>query len=349
MSHRWKTLAGLVLSAVLLWWALRDVSPGAVWREIRGAHLGLLLLAAAVQTAGFLIRAARWGVILRPALAKPRYYPRFAATCIGFMANNLLPARVGEFARALAFARLSRVGLSAALGSLVVERFLDALVLAGFVALPLWLPGLLGDGPGSSLRDAVGIRLLAVVPVFAAALAGLGLFVWRPDLMARVVSAVIGRLVSKRLGERLGGAVVSFSRGLGLLKRPRLFAGALAWSLGHWLWCGLGFFLGMLAFEIRSPGYVGALFLQGVNGFLVAIPSAPGFFGPFEAGVRIALAPFGVPADKQVGYALGFHLASFFPVTFLGLYYVWRLGFSWSEVEHSEEIVEEGNARLAPS
>lgn len=347
MKHRWKTLLGLVLSAVLLVWALWGVKPAEVWQEIRGANFALLALAALLQTAGFLIRAARWGLILRPALAHAPYYPRFAATCIGFMANNLLPARVGEFARALAFTRLAPVGLSAALGSLVVERFLDALVLALFVALPVLVPGFIAGGAGATLREAVGAQFAAIVPIFAAAAGGLLLLVWRPGTMARIVEAVTGRLVSRALGARLGAAVQSFARGLGVLKRPRLLAGALVWSLAHWLWGAFSFSLGMLAFDIRTPGYLGAVFLVGVNAFLVAIPSAPGFFGPFEAGVRLALTPFGIPDAKIVGYAIGFHLASFFPVTFLGLYYVWRLGLSWQEVEHSEEIVEVGGAETA--
>ncbi len=344
MKHRWHIVTGLVLSAVLLWWALRDVSLASVWTEIRSAHLGLLLLAAAVQTAGFAIRAARWGVLLRPALARPRYRPRFAATTIGFMANNVLPARVGEFARALALSRLERLGFSASLGSLVVERLLDALVLATFVALPLWWPGTIGGGGGTGLRTTLSAQLGLLLPLFAGALAGLALFVWRPDLIARAVRAVVGRLFVRSLGERLGLAVESFARGLGVLKRPRLLVASLAWSVGHWLWGGLAFFVAMLAFEIDGPGYLGALFLQGVNGFVVAIPSAPGFFGPFEASVRLALTPFGVALEKQVGYAVGFHLAAFFPVTFIGFYYLWRLGLSWREVEHSEEIIEEATA-----
>jgi uncharacterized membrane protein YbhN (UPF0104 family) len=84
------------------------------------------------------------------------------------------------------------------------------------------------------------------------------------------------------------------------------------------------------------------VFLQAVNAFLVSIPSSPGFFGPFEAGVRLALAPFGVPASQAVSFAAAFHIGSFAPVTVLGLYYLGRLGLSWGEVGHSEELVEGG-------
>lgn len=338
MTRRWKAAVAFAVSAALLWWALRDVSPAAVWHEIRGSNLGLLALAALVQTGGFLIRAARWGVILRPAHAASRYHPRFAATCIGFMANNLLPVRVGEFARALALTRLERVSLSASLGSLVVERFLDTVVLALFVALPLFWPGFAG---GEVLRRTVGAQLRALAPILLVGVAGLAFLLWRPVLAARVARAVGGAVLSRSLGDRLGGAVESFVRGLGALRHPHLLGVSFAWSLVHWLWGGLAFFIAMAAFNIWAPGFAGALFVQGVVAFVVALPSAPGFFGPFEAGARLALSPFGIAPDTQVAYAIGFHITSFFPVTLIGLWYVWRLGFSWREVERSEELVAE--------
>jgi uncharacterized protein (TIRG00374 family) len=345
MTRRWQTLAGFAVSALLLWWALRDVHPGLLWEELRGAHLGVLALAAAVQTCGFALRAARWGVILRPVHAGVPYRPRFAATCVGFMANNLLPARVGELARALALARLARVPLSASLGSLVVERLLDAVVLATFVSLPLLVPRLAGT---AGLAPTVRGVLAVAGPAFAAAAGGLALVVWRPEWIARAVRAVVGRVATRALGDRLAKAAVAFAHGLGVLRRPRLLLATLAWSVAHWLWTGIGFYLGMLAFDIREPGYLGALFLQGVNAFAVAVPSAPGFFGPFEASVRVALAPFGVAPAKQVGYALGLHIAGFVPVTLLGLYYVARLGLSWREVGHSEELVAAAGAADPP-
>ncbi len=97
----------------------------------------------------------------------------------------------------------------------------------------------------------------------------------------------------------------------------------------------------MLAFNIRAPGYLGAVFLQAVNAFVVSVPSSPGFFGPYEASVRLALSPFGVSATEAASFAIAFHIGAFMPVTVLGLFYLGRLGLSWGEVAHSEEIVEE--------
>jgi len=78
-----------------------------------------------------------------------------------------------------------------------------------------------------------------------------------------------------------------------------------------------------------------------VIGFAVAIPSSPGFFGPFEAGARLALSAFGVDSVLIVSFATGYHILTFIPVTLIGIWYLYRLGIRWSEVEHSEEIVEE--------
>ena len=96
-------------------------------------------------TGTFVIRAARWRVFLAPVLPSSSFKARFATTCIGFMANNLLPARVGEFARAYALSRTEKISASAAFGSLVVERLFDAFVLALFLAVPVLLPARVGE------------------------------------------------------------------------------------------------------------------------------------------------------------------------------------------------------------
>lgn len=334
----WQTALGLALSVALLYWALHDVSLDEVVRHTRDANLWVLALAVTVQTSNFLVRAGRWKVFLRPALAHPSFRARFASTCIGFMANNLLPARLGEFARAYALSRTQPITVSASFGSLVVERVFDAMTLALFLAVPVLLPGfLLAPGLGDRL---IG-QILVIVLIFGGATAGLLLLILRPELAARVFRATLGRLLPRRLTDKITDVMKSFVAGLGAMRSPRLVLAGFAWSLGHWLWGSFALWLGMLAFDITQPGYLGAVFLQGVNAFAVAIPSSPGFFGLFEASVRVALLPFGVDAGLIASYAIAFHITSFAPVTVIGLYYVWRLGISWSEVGHSEEIVEE--------
>lgn len=338
MSRGWQTALGLVVSLLLLYWALHDVSPSETWRHAREANLALLLLSVAIQTSAFLIRAGRWGVFLRPALPKVLFRSRFASTCIGFMANNLLPARVGEFARAYALSRSEPISASASFGSLVVERLFDALTLSLCLAVPLLLPGAV-TAPGLA-DDLVGKVVFSFL-LFGAAAFALLLFIARPDLSVRLFRLTVGRLMPRRAAEKIAELLLSFATGLAAMRRPGLVASGFAWSLAHWAWGALALYVGMLAFGITTPRYVGAVFLQGVNALAVAIPSSPGFFGPFEASVRIALSPFGVPSDHAISFAIAFHILSFIPVTLLGLYYLGRLGLSWGEVGHSEEIVEE--------
>ena len=339
MTRGWLTVIGLTVSLVLIYWALHDVSLAEVWGHMAAANLWLLVLSIAIQTTAILIRAARWRVFLRPALAAPSYGARFASTCIGFMANNVLPARVGEFARAFALSRSQPISVSASFGSLVVERVFDALTLAAFVALPIVLPGFLGV---PELGDRLVGKLAVVLLVFGGGVLTLYLLIWRTDLAVRLFRLTVGGLLPTRAADKIAEVVESFVHGLGAMRRPELVAAGLAWSLVHWCWAGLAYYVGLAAFGVTEPGYLGALFVQGVNAFAVAVPSSPGFFGPFEASVRLALSPFGVPAAKSVSFAVAFHIGSFIPVTLLGVFYLSRMGLTWGEVGHSEEIVEGG-------
>lgn len=338
MTGRWQTAVGITVSLLLLYWALHDVSLAELWHHVRNAHLWLLALSVTIQTAAFLIRAARWKVFLRPALANPGYHARFASTCIGFMANNLLPARVGEFARAYALSRSQPISVSASFGSLVVERLFDGLTLAAFLAAPLFVPGF---HVASGLGDELIGRVIGVLVIFGGAGVALLVLIWRPDLAGRVFRATLGRLLPRRAADKIAGIMKSFIAGLGAMRSPRLVIAGFAWSFVHWFWGALALYVGMLAFGITRPGYLGAIFVQAVNAFGVSIPSSPGFFGPFEASVKLALLPFGVSASQAVSYAAAFHIGSFIPVTIIGIYYLGRLGLSWGEVGHSEEIVEE--------
>ena len=115
---------------------------------------------------------------------------------------------------------------------------------------------------------------------------------------------------------------------------------ALLWSVVVWLNLSVSIWLGLLAFGITTPGLAGAIFLQSVIAFAVAAPSSPGFFGVFEAAARLGLGVYDVPVTDMVSFATSYHILTFLPVTILGLLYIRHFGLSWSEMGHSEEIVE---------
>ena len=335
-AHRYKTLFGLVVTVGLLAWVLRDVSIAAVLVEIRKAHVGLLAACVLVATAVFPLRALRWHVLLLPGLPDSRLSSRFGAVCIGFMVNNVLPARLGEFARAYSLSRVEPIGLSQSLASLVVERAFDAAVLGVFFVLTISYGNF--SVTDTALLEATGMTVGVALVV---ALLLLWAMARWPERTLSVAERLAGRLVSAPLTDRLVGILAAFIRGLGPLHDPWLFLRALLWSLAVWLCNAASFWLGLLAFDIRSPGFAGALFLMSVIGFAVAVPSSPGFFGPFEAAARLALGAYAIDGVRIVSFATGYHILTFIPVTLLGIWYMYRLGIRWSEVEHSEELVEE--------
>lgn len=334
----WKGVVGVLLGAALLWFALRDVDAGEVVWGIRRADPVLLTIAVAGATFIFVIRAVRWRSLLEPVRPDSAFRPRFAATTIGFMANNLLPARIGEFVRAYALSRLEPVPVAASFGSLVVERLLDGFTITGFLFLAMALPGFPAVGPvGGRAVDSTAFFVLAVFGAVAVVL--FATVLW-PDRVLAAFDSTLGRVMPRSVARPVHDALRALVSGFATLRRPSLLLRAAVWSVVLWLVGAASFWVAFRAFDIEAP-FSGALFLQSLISLAVALPAAPGFFGLYEAGVRIGLVQvWGVPVNAAMSFAIGFHMASFLPVTAIGLYYAWRLGISWRQVEESEEVTE---------
>ena len=335
-GQRTKALIGLAITILLLWWALRDVSLAAAWRRALRADGAWLVAMVVVATLTFVPRASRWQVLLEPVRTRTKFDHRFGAVCIGAMANNLLPARLGEFARAYSLSRVEPVGTSAAFGSIVVERVFDGLVLAGLLALALAVPASpVADGGNGMVRQLAA----GGAAIFGAAAVVLWLVARFPKRVLMVFEHTLGRILSPDLTDRGIEILASFIEGLGALHRPGVFFRTLGWTVVVWgitsasIWCGY------MAFDIHEPGVTGAVLVQSLIGFAVAIPSSPGFFGPFEAAARFGLGLYGVDAVDIVSFAGTYHLLTFIPVTLIGLWYMRRIGLKREELVHSEEIV----------
>ena len=333
MRPNWKAIVGVGVSAFFIWWVLRGEDPGQILEQISEANVWYFLASIAVGTAGYFIRALRWHVLLQPVCPDSRLRSRFAAICIGFAVNNVFPARLGELARPFALSRTEKVTASGAFGSLVVERFLDSLVLVTLFLVPMALPSF--PGTEDFLAGAGGTILKATFVMLAVFLVGLVALLIFPEPLIRMAERICARLPSP-LGARLVGALESFLQALKVLRHPRLLTTAILWSYGFWIWHGWSFWLGMKAFGI-DLGFAAAVFTAAVVGFAVAIPASPGFFGTFQLGADLALnGVYGAAAPATLAFAFGYHLGGFFTVTIIGFYYAWRMGFSVAEIRGSE-------------
>lgn len=336
--HGGKAALGLSVTLLALWWVLRGEDFGEIWTNIREGDLVLLTAAVAVATAGYLVRAMRWKVLLAPVAPETTLRSRFAAVNIGFMANNLLPARVGEFARAYALSRLEPVSASAAFGSLVVERFMDGVVLLVLLVGPVFTPGFPTTG---ALSAGMGAGLLrgGVIAVVVVMVLLVGMALW-PRAFVRGAERVAALLPRSR-SRPFVDAMEALLDAIAILRSPALLAVGFAWTAFFWLFHGLSFWLGMKAFGIET-GLVSAWFTEAVVAFGVALPAAPGFFGTFHASAGFALeSVYGVDGARALAFAFGYHFGGWVVITLVGLAYAWRLGLTLGDVGASEERVEE--------
>jgi len=330
-ATRWAWLIGLAVSVALLVWTLHDVNPREVLTHARHADPWLLLASVALMTATFPIRTWRWRLMLRAGDdSRLPLVPLWHATAIGFMANNLLPARAGEFARAYVAKQQLPVRFSTAFASIGVERVMDGLVMVGLMALAIAAPSFPRDaviGGTSVSRVASGAAI-----VFGAALLVALAVVHRPAPWLSFFNRVTHGLLPARLADRLARLAEGLIGGLEVLRRPGRFAGVVAWSLVLWLVNAAGFAVCFRAFGIPVPAE-GALLLQAIIGFGVALPTSPGFWGIYEIATRYTLQVYGIGAGLAVSYAITYHLATFLPITILGLMSLTRVHVRLGELQ----------------
>jgi uncharacterized protein (TIRG00374 family) len=332
----WQGLLGVAISLVFLYWALRGVAFGDVLREIRAANKLYLALSVVLVTGTFPLRAVRWRLLLAEATGTPpRFTPLWQATAIGFMANNVLPARAGEVARAWAGGRLTGAPMAVALSTIGVERILDGVVVVFLLIVGIFAAGFpadvrVGQAPIENIAFSFGA-------LFAAALLVLMLVVRAPDRALGTSDRLFARFLPARAAAWATGIVRHLFAGLTVLRSPRQTSRVLTWSFAVWLTNAFSYWLAFAAFHLTALPFTAAFVLQGIVALGVAIPSSPGFVGVFELACIAALAIYGVAQEQAAGFAIGVHLAWFVPITVLGLFELWRAGLRFHDMrEHKE-------------
>ncbi len=324
---RWQFWLGILISAIFLYLALRGLHLGDMWGIVKHARYGWLVPGVAVYFMGVWVRAWRWHYLLRP-LKSISTRTMFPIVAIGYMGNNIYPARAGEVLRAVVLKRKEAVPVSASLATIIVERVYDGVVMLAFVFLNL--PelarltvdsGFAGDIQTLALWGAMAF--IGVLAIFLAA----AMF---PTRAEKLVTALIKWLVPLRFQESVSGVAMRFLEGLESLRSPREALMVFFTSVVIWLLETGKYWFVMHAFDFQVS-FFALMLMNGIVKLATTIPSAPGYVGTFDAPGIAVLQAYGVDQAVAAGYTLVLHVALWLPITILGAYYLAREGIHWGD------------------
>jgi uncharacterized protein (TIRG00374 family) len=257
----------------------------------------------------------------------------FPITTIGYMGNNIYPARAGEVLRAVILKRREGVSVSASLATIIVERIFDGVVMLAFVFLNL--PELARLTGASGFVGNIQEVAIWGTAAFLGALAVFLLAAMFPQTMAKVGFWFIFRLVPKRLHERALSLMQKFLDGLASLRSPFNVLMVFFTSVIIWLLETGKYWFVMHAFDF-SVSFFALMLMNGIVNLATTIPSAPGYIGTFDAPGIAVLTAYGVKHSVAAGYTLVLHVALWLPITLLGAYYLARQGIHWSDSLRAE-------------
>jgi glycosyltransferase 2 family protein len=286
-----RAVLGLVVSVAALAFVVRQVDLSRTADILSRASLGWIAVMILFQVADLTLRAIRWQRLVNP-IHHVRFLPITGYLLIGYLANNVLPARLGELVRCHYLGDREGISRTTVLGTVVVERVVDTAVVVGLASaaiLVLHVRGL--------VASAVLIGL-AVTGLLVVALA-VGLAAHRLPGAARVVALAERWPRLREMARKLRG-------GLAVAGRPRTLAEALFLSLAAWSATVVAFAAAGQSLGIQMTMAQAALLAAGVA-LATAIPAGPSNLGTFDLAAVAIAATFGLDQETALALALIAH------------------------------------------
>ncbi|MDP6924263.1 MAG: lysylphosphatidylglycerol synthase transmembrane domain-containing protein [Candidatus Scalindua sp.] len=329
-------LAGILISIICSWLFVRKIewsSLGIAFSEAKYIYIFPTIM---IMFASFYIRTIRWEVLISP-VKKVSVLNLFSVNMIGFMANNVLPARLGEFIRPVMVARKEKIGVSASFATVAIERVFDIL---GIIVIASLLFCFL---PSDISQNTNSLTVIHQLKKWSAIMAFLGIcaiaILFLLSLYPKKAGAAFEKLLfifPHYLRDKLVNLLHSFISGLQVFdhKTKLLWVGML--SIIIWLLNVASIYVLCYSFDI-GLSCAGSCFVTVCIALAVALPQAPGFIGVFHIATQKSLDVFGVGLSSAQSFAILLWAVSIIPVTVAGLLFLWREGISFGEISHYDE------------
>jgi uncharacterized protein (TIRG00374 family) len=328
---------GFGLSLIFLGFFFKKIDLMSVWNAFKSVDYLYTLPFMFISISTIWIRAKRWRSLLAP-IKQIKIAPLFHATAIGFMANNILPARIGELIRAYVLGTKEKISKTASFATIVVERLFDgfALLLIFFLVI-LFMPF---PPDRSQIFTQHHIKMAGIFS-FIGYLFVLGLFLalrFHNKKANRLIGFFLGFL-PQRFSKPFLKLIESFVSGLEILQRAKDILVVAGYSIGLWVVTGFSYYFLFLAFHFELP-ILAAFFLLIVLIFGVAVPSAPGYIGTFHWACAAGMIFLGVEANLAKSFALLVWFVGFIPIILLGLFSLWIEGMSLGQLKRTDPETE---------
>ena len=295
--------------------------------------------AALVYLISFLFRAIRWSYILQPISPNINFFRLYPVIMVGYMANNLLPARLGEIVRAYYLSIRESVRTTTAIATILAERVFDGITLITLLFLSLiFLPvNQLADKTSDALGVPQSLILFFILFIYLLALALVAVLAKKDNWFKAFINAA-----TRIFPPKAAGVIEDFSdrflAGFSGLGSPKRLIAILLMSLPVWLIEGLVFYIVAYAFSIDTyfsseMAMVGAIVLTlAVSNLATSLPSSQGGIGPFEFFAVIVLEALGVNPEVALAYVIVLHFTVLAPTTIAGLLHIMAKGIGLKQL-----------------
>lgn len=329
-----KVWFGLAVSAFFIWLTLKEVNYSALWMALKKANHLYLIPTFIVLIAQFYLRAVRWGYLMEP-LKKIGHLSLFSATSIGYMANNILPARIGEFVKAYAVAKKEKVSFSASFATIIIERLVDLFSLFIIMLSVIYMINF----PENKTENLVRKAASGIFIIFTAMSLVIIFFKREKAFFKKVIFSLI-KPISSKLANKADHFLDAFSEALSVLGKEKHLNMITLYSAIIWILSAVPIYLMLLSFGYKLPFSI-SFFILVLIGIAVSIPSAPGFIGTFHFACAKGLELFNVPGEEAISVAIILHAINFFPITLIGFFFLWKDNLSITEAVSAEDKAEE--------
>ena len=316
-------LIGVAIGAVGLYFFLKGFDIKMLAHEIKTTPLRTVIIATVLGIASLYFRALRWNIMLPPipGANKTKLFP---ITVIGFMINNILPARIGEAARVVLLWRNNKYPIFIGIGTLLIERFFDTAIIALFFIVPVFVMPQLANLTSSAIPVGLVIGAISFVGF-------LYLFIPKqikaPFIFLCNKFPIPIRTKLLKTGHELcacAGWSSSFPS----------FVSVISLSVIIEL-CYAAIVL-VVVRDQAACTWLSAMFVQAAASLGAAIPLAPGYVGTMDAMMFFALEKIGIMGDPARAITIIFHLATYVPVTLLGLFYFFSMDIKFKDISKAK-------------